>query len=199
MVKTLTILLTHYEDRTEGIDKMIKALENVCDKTSKGEPRNLEKSLKTYYGIQHPIYFKNASAGYYKDFEHIEGCIDEVLEKVISSRGLIYQVNTLGGNIAQDDFKEGSCYPHRDWPYLSELQSYWEEGQDSSKLLRAFKEVQNIFYDHGIRTQYRNYPDIDFKDWETAYYGKTNYARLQQIKHLYDPEDRIQHPQSIKI
>lgn len=196
--KTLTLLITHYEKGDEAIQKMINKFKDLSDKASIGGERALAKSLKTYYGVQEPIFFKNASAGYYSSFSDIDTCIDKVLEKVISSRGLIYQVNTLGGNIDSKSFEDNSCYPHRALPYLSELQAYWEEGRSSESLVATFAEIQNHFYDHGIRTQYRNYPDLNFKDWETAYFGEENYPKLQKIKQRYDPENNIRHPQSIK-
>lgn len=196
--KTLVLLITHYEDVDDSIQRMIDAFTPITDKKSIGTVRPLAKSLKTYYGIEHPIPFKNASAGYYKAYEDIEGCLDAVFERTMANR-LIYQINTLGGNIATPDFEEKSSYPHRNLPFLSELQSYWEKGQNPDRKLKAFKEVQDLFYNHGIRTQYRNYPDIEFKDWETAYYGEENYPKLQEIKKQFDPNNRFEHPQSVKV
>tara|TARA_R110002096_G_scaffold135456_2_gene287107 strand:+ start:1910 stop:3397 length:1488 start_codon:yes stop_codon:yes gene_type:complete len=196
--KTLTILLTHYEDLDSRIDSMIHSLEVICDKTSKGGPRNLAKSLKTYYGVQYPIPFKNSSAGYYKNYAHIEKFIEPVLEKIVNGAGLIFQINTLGGKIGDDKFEEKSCYPHRKMAYLSELQAYWEEGRNPDSLLSEFDEVQNIIYENGIHRQYRNYPNLNFKNWDNAYWGEENYKELQKIKMQYDPKNRISHPQSVK-
>ena len=39
-------------------------------------------------------------------------------------------------------------------------------------MITAFEEVQQILYTNGIRAQYSNYPDINLKDWEIAYYGE---------------------------
>lgn len=197
--KTLTLLITHYEEKEEDIEAMINRFTELCDKTSIGKSRPLAKSLETYYGIQHSIYFKNASAGYYQGFHDIENCIDKVIDKVLHTRGVIYQVNTLGGNILTKEYEEASCYPHRSFTFLSELQTYWEEGQDSTKFLAVFEEIQTLFYDNGIRRQYRNYPDVNFKNEQEAYYGANNLQRLREIKHKYDPSNRIQHPQSISV
>ncbi len=108
-------------------------------------------------------------------------------------------MNTLGGNINNPDFKSKSSYPHRELPYLSELQAYWEEDNNPKQLLAAYKKVQKAFYENGIRTQYRNYPDLDFKGYETAYYGEENYPKLQELKRKYDPEMIFDYPQSIKV
>lgn len=196
--KTLTILLTHYEKMDGDINNMISQLAEICDKTSRGSQRKLAKSLKTYYGIQQPIYFKNSSAGYYKNFEDIANYIEEILEKVIAGSGLIYQINTLGGEINNPLYETGSSYPHRDFGYLSELQAYWDEGRNARSLISKFDEIQDLFYLNGIRRQYRNYPNLKFKGWENAYWGEQNYAELQKIKYKYDPSNRIHHPQSIK-
>ncbi len=156
-------------------------------------------ALRNYYGIQVPIYFKNASAGYYSKFSDISGCIDQVLERVISTPGLIYQINTLGGAINLEDNEIKSSYPHRKYEYLSELQSYWREGQDEdrNRYLKEFEDIQNLFFENGNRAQYRNYPSIGFKEWETSYYGE-NYERLQYIKQKYDRDNTFRHPQSIR-
>ena len=53
-----------------------------------------------------------------------------------------------------------------------------------------------IFYANGIKQQYRNYPDVNFKNWQNAYYGE-NYARLQKVKSKYDPGNVFRYDQSI--
>jgi len=196
--KTLTILITNYGNDDKGVLEMYTALKKVSDKATIGSKKPIAQALQTFYGVQHPIYFKNACAGLYKDFAEIEGCMDEVISKVISSPGLIYQVNTLGGNINSASLEKRSVFPHRSYPYLSELQSYWDKPSEEASRLAAFQEVQNTFYEHGIRAHYRNYPDINFKDFETSYYGKY-LPELKAIKQQLDPENRIQHPQSITV
>ncbi|RCL77257.1 MAG: FAD-binding oxidoreductase [Flavobacteriales bacterium] len=196
--KTLVLLITNYGPRNEALDDMIDTFSALCDDASIGEPKNLAVSLKNYYGIEYPIYFKNASAGYYENYETIASSIDQVLDIVFRKRGLIYQINTLGGNINNPEFEKESCYPHRSSPYLSELQYYWDEKKDPTALLKSFDEIQNILYENGIRKQYRNYPSLGFKDWEKAYFGDGN-ERLQQIKRKYDPENIFEHEQSVRL
>lgn len=197
--KTLTVLITHFEANSTHLDQMIVAMTNLCDSVTSHRNTTISDALKNYYGIQKPIFFKNASAGYYSAFSDIAGCIDQVLEKVVSTPGLIYQVNTLGGAINDEINQSKSCYPHRSFQYLSELQTYWNEGQDQKRdrYLREFANIQNLFYENGNRAQYRNYPSIDFNHWESAYFGD-NYERLQAIKRKYDTDNTIRHPQSIR-
>ena len=196
--KTLVLLITNYGPNNEALDNMIKVFSEICDDVSIGTPKNLAESLRNYYGIEYPIYFKNASAGYYENYETIASSIDQVLDIVFRKRGLIYQINTLGGNINNTEFEKESCYPHRSSPYLSELQYYWDEKKDPKALLKSFDEIQNILYKNGIRKQYRNYPSLGFKDWEKAYFGD-GYERLQEIKRKYDPENLFEHQQSVRL
>lgn len=197
---TLTVLVTYYEDASPELDVFVEAMTPITDKQTESRHTDIGKKLSNYYGIQHPIYFKNASAGFYENFEEVSPCIDEVLQKVLDTPGLIYQVNTLGGAIQLPEFEKISSFPHRQYPFLSELQSYWNEGQNSKRdrLLSAFEEIQGIFFDNGIRRQYRNYPSIDFTHWEEAYYDQ-NYSRLQEVKRRFDPDDLIRHEQSIRL
>jgi len=109
----------------------------------------------------------------------------------------MYQVNTLGGNIQNDAFAANAAFPHRDYNFISELQTYWENEKQGVELIENFKEVQNIFSANGIIAQYCNYPNLDLNNWETAYYGD-NYSKLQQIKNKYDPNNLIRYEQSVR-
>jgi hypothetical protein len=196
--RTLNVLLTDYENNQNTVQQFKTALSSLVDKITIGTPKPLAASLKNYYGIQYPIYFKNSSAGLYENYATIQPFIKVVLEKVIDTPGMIYQINTLGGNINNAGFEKASAYPHRALPYLSELQTYWENDSQTKKYETAFEEVQTIFRNNNIQTQYRNYPDINFKDWSTAYYGD-NYEKLQRIKKEFDTENIFRFEQSVII
>jgi hypothetical protein len=195
--KTAYILLTTTEKITTPIQTAITKLSTLADKITKTQPEALQPALKTFYGIQHPVYFKNSSAGLYKKFSDIEPFINKVLDIVVAGHGMIYQVNTLGGNIQNASFEAGAMFPYRSYGYFSELQTYWETENQATPLLKRFQSVQEIFAANNIIPQYRNYPDINFANWEDRYYSK-NYAKLQQIKNKYDPNNVIHHPQSVK-
>ena len=64
-------------------------------------------------------------------------------------------------------------------------------------MLSIFDKVQDIFQKNGVSKQYRNYPYLGFKNWETAYYGD-NYPKLQEVKKIYDPTNRLEQKQTIK-
>jgi hypothetical protein len=195
--KTIYILLTNADKHNTEVQNVIDTLSGLSEKTTKTTPQKITTALKVFYGRREPLFFKNASAGLYKNFTEIENCIESVIETVLKTPGMIYQVNTLGGNIINAEFEKASCFPHRAFTYFSELQTYWDLQKQETRLLEKFQEVQNLFINNGIKTQYRNYPDIKFANWQEMYYGE-NYVRLQQIKNKYDPANLIRHEQSIK-
>jgi len=190
------VLLTTYQ-RYPDFEQQIAPLTALADSTSPTLGADLPKAMKRYYGRKGPIYFKNASAGLYRGSEDILKISDRLFEMVALNPGIVFQVNTLGGKIADPGFEAASCYPHRRLPYLGELQAYWEDPSQEARLTGAFEAIQALFRDSGITAHYRNYPDINFKDWETAYYGR-NYGRLQAVKRKYDPEDLFHYPQSVR-
>lgn len=195
--KTAYILLTNIEKNTPDVEKAISILSAASAKTTKTTPQPLAKALKVFYGKTEPLYFKNASAGLYKNYAEIAPFIDKVIETVVSTPGMIYQVNTLGGNIINSQKEMEAAFPHRAYPYFSELQTYWEVPAQSKRLLEKFAAVQAVFNANGITAQYRNYPDINFTNWQNGYYGN-NYQRLQLVKKQYDPGNTISHLQSVQ-
>jgi hypothetical protein len=152
--------------------------------------------LSWYYGEDSPVYFKNSSAGYYKGISDIRSALPAIFEQVLTVPGLIFQINTLGGAISND--VEGA-YPHRSFSYLGESQAYWESASHAARLREAIDRMRNHIAQAGVTSHYANYPDLAFKDWPTAYYGAENYARLQQLKQRFDPENRIRYPQSVQL
>ena len=194
--KTLYILITNAGKHTPALQQVIDELKAVSDKNTNSIRQPLVTALKNYYGRKDPLYFKNASAGLYKSFTEISGCIDNALELVITTPGMIYQVNTLGGKILNKEFEDGSAFPHRDCLYFSELQTYWEQPSQEKRLLQQFQKVQEVFIKHGIKAQYRNYPDINFANWKEYYYSK-NYVRLQKMKQKFDAANLFRYEQSL--
>ena len=109
---------------------------------------------------------------------------------------MIFQVNTLGGAIA--DGPRGA-YAHRDCGYLGEQQAFWEDPAHAKSRIAAAGRIREHLAQAGIRRHYVNYPDLAFHDWPTAYYGEENYRRLQGLKRLYDPQNLIRHAQSVRL
>jgi FAD/FMN-containing dehydrogenase len=164
--------------------------------TSKGAlTRPLAVALGRYEGRPGPLPFDNVSAGYYRGFQDLESVAGGICATVRETPGLIFQVNTLGGAIARGP---DSAYPHRDFPFLGELQAYWEKGGIPPKLAAGHASVRQALADAGIRRHYRNYPDPRLGNWQDAYFTGT-YGRLQALKRTLDPADRIRHPQSVRL
>lgn len=194
--KFLTILFTNFAANQTDFEKTFSSLLPFVSDYKPMKNRNLAAALKNYYGIKEPIYFKNASAGLYKGIDDIENGLTDLFAKVTSSKGMIYQINTLGGKINEIKSSD-SAYPHRDVNYLSELQAYWDLPSQEEKLTKSFEDVQRLLRNLGSVKQYRNYPDINFPDANNAYFGN-NLVRLQQLKKKYDPNNLFDYPQVIK-
>jgi len=193
---TAYVLLTNTGEMTASTQRFIAAMKSISDKSTNTSKMPLQSALKNYYGRQYPLYFKNASAGLYKGFSDIEGCIDGVIEQVFSTSGMIFQINTLGGNTQNATFESNAAFAHRAYGYFSELQTYWEQPSQQAKCLSSFQKVQTLIAKNGVTAQYRNYPDVLFSNWADAYYGK-NHNKLLGIKKKYDPDNVFRFEQSL--
>jgi FAD/FMN-containing dehydrogenase len=194
--KKVYILLTNASRHSPAVQAAVASLSAISASTTKTRPVPIASALKVFYGRTEPLYFKNASAGLYKGFADIAPIVGQALETVVSSPGMIYQVNTLGGNIINPALEATSAFAHRAYTFFSELQTYWDTEKQGKKLMERFKQVQQVFNQHGIAAQYRNYPDLDFVNHNQLYYGNS-YPRLQAIKKQYDPQNVLQHEQGI--
>ncbi|MEE9312304.1 MAG: FAD-binding oxidoreductase [Planctomycetota bacterium] len=195
--RTLTILVTDTENTYANLQSALKVLEKHTDKTTLGTKQDLPKALSRYYGIDHPLLFKNASAGFYSGYGDIADVFPQIAETVATHRGMIFQVNTLGGAVANSESEKVSAFAHRGQPFLAELQAYYDRPSQEEKLLSGFQHVQKLLSKAGVSRHYRNYPDINFKNWESDYYGD-NYSRLQAVKQRTDPNGRFTYAQGIR-
>ena len=191
----VTILVTTTGSREQkGVLAFRRRLAGLSKKTTTAGPAPLQRALTWYYGDDGPVYFKNASAGYYNGMSDIQAALPGIFEQVLTVPGLVFQINTLGGAISRGP---ASAYPHRSFPFLGESQAYWESPAQGARLQEAAGKMRACIEQAGIKHHYANYPDLGFRDWPAAYYGE-NYVRLQELKQRYDAEDRITHPQSVK-
>ena len=194
--RTTYILLTNVNQNNETVNNFIKTFTALSTKVTNNKPQPLAQALKNYYAEANPITFKNASAGLYKNYSEIESILEEVFTQVKNRPGILYQVNTLGGKIQNDLLEQDSSFAHRDCFYFSELQAYWDSPNVANKYLVAFENIQKLFASKGITAQYRNYPDINFKNTDSLYYGK-NIERLQVVKNKQDATNIFAAPQSL--
>ena len=194
--RTTYILLTNVNQNNETVNNFIKTFTALSTKVTNNKPQPLAQALKNYYAEANPITFKNASAGLYKNYSEIESILEEVFTQVKNRPGILYQVNTLGGKIQNDLLEQDSSFAHRDCFYFSELQAYWDSPNVANKYLVAFENIQKLFASKGITAQYIKYPDINFKNTDSLYYGK-NIERLQVVKNKQDATNIFAAPQSL--
>ena len=63
----VTVVVTTIASRDEkGLVAFRRRLAGLTKRMTSGGPTSLTRALSWYYGEQGPVYFKNASAGYYK-------------------------------------------------------------------------------------------------------------------------------------
>lgn len=195
--KTSYILLTNTGKQTAAVNGFIDSFKSISDKSTQSIKQPLPQALKNYYGRTEPLYFKNASAGLYQGFDDIKDRLQSVIEKVGKSNGMIFQINTLGGKVKDGVFSNASVFPHRNLLFFSELQVYWDKPSQQESGLKSFQEVQMLINPKGDMPQYRNYPDLRFKNAPEVYYSE-NYVLLQSLKKKYDSENLFRYEQSIK-
>lgn len=191
--KTAVFLITDF-DRAD-LNDMINRFAERRDKVYPVTETPLAKALTYYYGVQKSIPFKNSSAGYFNRFEDFEPFLDEIIPIVLESKGLIYQINTLGGAIAKDKYKVSSIYPHRDYAFLTELQAYWENEEVGVELVQQNSQLLSIIEEKGVAAQYVNYPSAEFSAPLEKYYGKENVPVLKAFKKKYDQDNLFDRPQ----
>ena len=162
--KAVYILLTSTKKTTDDIAQQIQKLTAITTSVQHTPPKVLQQALKAYYAEDHPVYFKNASAGLYHNFNDINKCFEDVLAVIKKSPGIIFQVNTLGGKVQDETFQQQSSFPYRQYNFFSELQAYYETPAQAKPLIDKFEQIQKLFYQNGIFAQYRNYPDVNFKN-----------------------------------
>ncbi len=197
--RSLTILLTNTDEEiAPELSKVLVKLRAASDKYYKDRKEPLIDGIRRYFGKLSPLYFKNASAGFYSGYDDIAAVAPELFRQVAATPGLLYQINTMGGAVGEMDDGSKTAYAHRGANFISEIQSYWEVPEKEAFYRKAVKEFLDKVEGNGIGRHYCNYPDVSFADWPTAYYGKEGYARLQQVKRQYDPNNLFLHAQSVR-
>lgn len=196
--KSLLVLLTHTDLKSqERITAMMKPLEKLMNSATRYYAPLYPYAIKTYYGRSGPLPFKNACAGMLQGYAEIKDIAETLAQKVADTSGVIWQVNTLGGAIQNQEFADASVFAHRDCSYMSEIQGYWEDSKREERVIHAVDEIQTLLANHGIKRHYCNYPDRNFADPQHSYFGNLDF--LQKIKRKYDPSDLFHHPQGVRV
>ena len=195
--RQVTVLLTTIgsaEDR--GIVAFRRLVASATDSTTTARVVSLAEALPRYYGEPGPQFFKNASGGFYDGIGDLAATLPAIFAEVLEEPGMIFQINTLGGAIANGPV---GAYPHRAMGYLGEVQSFWVNPAHGPARIAVAGRIREQIARAGVHRHYANYPDLAFTDWPTAYYGEKNYRRLQLCKLRYDPQNRFRHAQSVRL
>ncbi|MFH8785958.1 FAD-binding oxidoreductase [Streptomyces roseoverticillatus] len=93
-----------------------------------------------------------------------------------------------------------TAYVHRDATFIVDLATYWSD-TDPSWVADANRHRLQGLYRVLSKTlgtdAYQNFPDPGLSNWQTAYYGRDNYKKLQRVKRTVDPDRLFTYPQGI--
>jgi FAD/FMN-containing dehydrogenase len=189
--RQITVLMTtSFTTGGPAFRKAAAAMKRIGFGSKGGINSPTAKALARYYGQTGPLPFYNVSGGFYHGFKDVEHASGEVADKVMGTGGLIFQVNTLGGAITRGP---DSAYPHREYPFMGEIQAYWQRKSQREALIANVTALRKAI---GAKAHYRNYPDATLENPLEAYYG-SSLLQLRALKVRYDPDNLIRHPQSL--
>lgn len=192
--KQITVLLTSTCGASgPAFQRAAKSLVEAGFVPSAATTAPLATAIKRYYGVQKPLPFRNFCGGMADGYADYEPALNGVIAEV-QREGLILQINTLGGAIMRE---VDGAYPHRQKRFLAEVQAYWDAAAQRERRVAGAEKVRALMGEH-LTAHYANYPNVNFPDWQKAYYG-ASYERLQELKRRYDPENLFQHAQSVRL
>lgn len=189
--KQISVLLTtSYTTGGPAFRKTSAAMSRAGFSAKRATNSPTARALKRYYGQPGPLPFYNVCGGYYEDFGDVKAAAGEIATRVMGTSGLIFQVNTLGGAITRGP---ESAYAHRRFPFMGEVQGYWERAGARDGLVENVTAIRKAI---GAKAHYRNYPDATLENPAEAYYGAA-LPRLRELKKRYDPDSAFRHSQSL--
>jgi FAD/FMN-containing dehydrogenase len=104
----------------------------------------------------------------------------------------------LGGGAIGRVPASATAFAHRDAVFNISAIALWEAEEETAANVAWADDLKAALTPHLSGAVYPNYADEDLLDWTAAYYG-ANYARLQEVKRRYDPDDFLHHPQSVRL
>jgi len=192
--KTLTILISStYSQNCPAFRKPKKALLSAGTKTKGVYSKATQTAVKVYSGRPHPLPFRNMCAGFYNGYADIKDIAQKICQQTTNNPGIIFQINTLGGSINTAK-TETAAYAHRKYPYLGELQAYWQTSAQKQKIMGGVDKIRELL--NNIPHHYANYPDPDLANPAKAYYGNS-LERLRALKTKLDPDDFFHQSQGL--
>ena len=153
--KALTVLVTDTnEEPSRALSTLLNKLGEKASKTYRPSKRPLLQALKRYQGRPGPLYFKNVSAGYYRSFADLDKVFISLHQRMLKQRGILLQINTLGGAINNPRLESTAAYPHRKELFLGELQVYWDKESQGDRAVKSVKTIQGMLTKQGITRHY---------------------------------------------
>jgi len=101
----------------------------------------------------------------------------------------------MGGKVAEPDV-DYNAFPHRKALYSLQYNVYWTRmNQNPANILACTNWINAVHAgNHGLSNlEYRNYIGVGSQGDQDRHYG-ANYARLQSIKKVYDPNNIFRYP-----
>jgi hypothetical protein len=92
-----------------------------------------------------------------------------------------------------------TAFPHRAAMYLFSMTAAWNEHDPpdvEAACVAWLARRREQMREYAPDAAYANFADPELADWRDAYYGP-NRARLEEIKHYYDPDRTFDFPQAI--
>jgi len=113
--------------------------------------------------------------------------IESAQDQAITWGGVI--LDSMGGAINRVP-KDATAYVHRDSLIQAEYVAHWRRKTKPEKVAANLAWMNGLYASmrpYASGECYQNYPDLDLKDWETAYFG-SNLERLRECKRKVDPD-----------
>lgn len=101
----------------------------------------------------------------------------------------------MGGKVAEPAV-DYNAFPHRKALYSLQYNVYWSRmSQNPANILACTNWINDVHAgNHGLSNlEYRNYIGVGSQGDQDSHYG-ANYARLQEIKTVYDPNNLFRYP-----
>lgn len=127
--------------------------------------------------------------------EGVWNFIKMLMQHPPSSTKFVFEA--LGGAIAKVPSTE-TAFPHRNAQFMIQYTGEIREPDHREIRKQAMAHATRVLSPFVTGGAYVNYPDLNLKNWQQAYWGE-NFARLQDVKRKYDPDNVFNHKHSIPL
>ncbi|MEW2417288.1 FAD-binding oxidoreductase [Streptomyces sp. NPDC046866] len=112
--------------------------------------------------------------------------------------GVVQFTGECGGAVNRPAAAD-TAFVHRDSAFLTQYLAYWPQAAAPADIDRHQRWLDGLWQDlrpWASGRAYQNYTDPKLPAWREAYYGP-NLARLEEVRHTYDPGRLFRFPQAI--